>query len=314
MTPMFCSTIIPTVGRPTLSRAVHSVLSQDFEREDFEVIVVNDSGEPLPDEEWQKSTRVRLIHTNRRERSSARNAGAAIAGGRYLHFLDDDDWMLQGSFESLWELANTAQAVWLYGGYRLVDCSGNLIEECYPNESGNCLIRFIAHEWLPLQASLIEAKAFFAEGGFDPLLNSNEDIDFARRISLHGDIAGTSALVTSYRTGPEGSTTDYSYARLRETSLWSREKVLNRPAAFTRMRASATARTANRSYWHGRIVWTYLISVIWNMQHKKLFTAASRMVYGIASLVLAGRHSLTPGFWRGVTKPHIANGWLHSGE
>ncbi len=90
---MFCSTIIPTVGRDSLARAVNSVLDQDFAREDFEVIVVNDTGEPLPDADWQHSDRVTLVTNYRHERSVARNTGAAMAAGRYLHFLDDDDWM-----------------------------------------------------------------------------------------------------------------------------------------------------------------------------------------------------------------------------
>ena len=133
---MFCSTIIPTVGRPTLSRAVCSVLDQEFDHDEYEVIVVNDSGKPLRVEQWQKSARVRIIDTNRHNRSVARNAGAAIAKGKYLHFLDDDDWMLPGVFESFWELANTSQAAWLYGAFRLVDNSGHTITEIFPELKG----------------------------------------------------------------------------------------------------------------------------------------------------------------------------------
>ena len=65
--PVFSSTIIPTINRSTLSRAVHSILDQDFEVEDFEVIVVNDSGSPLPEMEWMHSGRVHVIETNRHE-------------------------------------------------------------------------------------------------------------------------------------------------------------------------------------------------------------------------------------------------------
>lgn len=36
---MFSSTVIPTIGRATLARAVQSVLEQDFNADDFEVIV-----------------------------------------------------------------------------------------------------------------------------------------------------------------------------------------------------------------------------------------------------------------------------------
>src|SRR5258706_4760557 len=94
---MFCSTIMPTIGRPSVARSVQSVLDQSLTPGDFEVIVVNDSGRPLPAGDWQASPRVRQIDIQRRGQSVARNAGAAIARGRYLHFLDDDDWLLPGA-------------------------------------------------------------------------------------------------------------------------------------------------------------------------------------------------------------------------
>ncbi len=78
---MFCSTIVPTIGRPSVARAVQSVLDQPLPTGDFEIIVVNDSGQPLPAGSWQASPRVRLIHTNRRCQSVASNTGAALARG-----------------------------------------------------------------------------------------------------------------------------------------------------------------------------------------------------------------------------------------
>jgi len=49
---VFVSYIIPTIGRSSLNVAVKSVLEQDFQRDEIEVIVVNDSGTPLPPEDW----------------------------------------------------------------------------------------------------------------------------------------------------------------------------------------------------------------------------------------------------------------------
>src|SRR6185503_20285902 len=102
---MFCSTVIATIGRPTLKGAVTSLLEQAFTVDDFEIIVVNDSGRPLPDEAWQASPKVKIIETNRRERSVARNTGAALATGRYLHFLDDDDWLFPNALQTFWNLS-----------------------------------------------------------------------------------------------------------------------------------------------------------------------------------------------------------------
>lgn len=301
---MLCSTVIPTIGRPELSRAVHSVLDQAFAADDFEIIVVNDSGQPLPQADWQQSERVQVIRTSRRERSVARNTGAAIASGRYLHFLDDDDWLLPGALENFCELARRAgDAAWLYGGAQLVDRAGEPLIQLHHRMSGNCFIQVMAGEWIPSQASLIRTEAFFAVGGFNPLISVTEDIDLCRRIALGGTIAGTPKTVACIEMGEEGSSTDY--ARAAEYSRWAREKILSEPRAFARMRASATA-----GFWHGRIVRAYLTSAVWNLQHRNVFTAASRTTSGLAGFALAGRHILSQSFWRAVTRRYESETFL----
>ncbi|MFQ5576418.1 MAG: hypothetical protein ACE5G8_05445, partial [Anaerolineae bacterium] len=130
-----------------------------------------------------------------------------------------------------------------------------------------------------------------------------EDIDLSRQIVRYYDVAGTDKLVAVIRKGEEGSTTDYT--DLLKRSRQSREKALALPGAFTRMQASANASTLP-NYWCGRIVWYYLASVRWNLEHKHIFTAASRVAYILASFVLGGRHILSAGFWRGAARPHIA--------
>ena len=300
---MFCSTVIPTIGRSTLSRAVHSVLDQAFTADDFEVIVVNDSGQPLPEADWQRSGRVQVIHTHRRERCVARNAGAAVAKGRYLHFLDDDDWLLPGALKSLWELAHHASgAVWLYGGSQLVDRAGEPLIQLHHRMNGNCFVQAMAGEWMPLQASLIEANTFFAVGRFASLI-PGEDVDLCRRVALVGDMAGTSALVACIAMGVEGSSTDYT--RGPEHSRRAREKILNEPGVLARMRASARS-----GFWHGRITRTYLTSALWNLQHRNLLAATSRVLSGLVSLVLAGHHIVSSGFWCAVMRSYESETFL----
>ena len=133
---VFSSTIIPTINRSTLSRAVQSVLDQSSQEFGLEVIVVNNSGQPLPDAGWQHCERVRVINTNRRERSVARNTGAAIAQGKYLHFLDDDDWILPDAISALRALDQISDAVWLYGSCQTVDNEGSIIRRFALKEKG----------------------------------------------------------------------------------------------------------------------------------------------------------------------------------
>lgn len=311
---MFLTTIIPTVNRPTLSRAVYSVLNQDLAQDTFEIVIINDSGYPLPPMEWQTHAQVRIINTQKRERSTARNTGAAVAQGKYLHFLDDDDWMLPGAFQHFWELAQSTNASWLYGEYRMVDTDGTLLEESHPDENGNTSIRFIAGEWLPLQAMLIQTDKFFTVGGFAPLtmlLGGAEDLDLTRMLSLNNDIVGTPHPVTVIRIGQEGSTTNWS--NLPEQQRQSRENFLDTSHAFHRLLDSVRSRPSRKNYWHGHLMWIYLTSTIWNLTHRRGFTAISRFLHAIVSLLAAGRHIVSGEFWRGATNPHVAaHGWFSS--
>jgi glycosyltransferase involved in cell wall biosynthesis len=310
MSEVFVSTIIPTIGRPSLARAVQSVLEQAFDAAEFEVIVVNDSGAPLPEKGWQQSERVRIVTTNRHERSVARNTGAAMARGHYLHFLDDDDWLAPDALAHFWKDRPAEEAGWFYGVSQLVDRQGTPIIRLHHGLRGNCFLQVMAGEWIPLQSSLIASQAFFAVGGFNPLLSGPEDIDLLRRMTLSYDVASTEGLVAFIGMGEQGSTTDYTrHPRLRR---WAREEILEQDAAFDRLWP-----TAVNAYWKGRVLRIYLTSVVWNLQRLRLLAAASRAIHAARALVISGRDLLSPAFWRSITgayaSPAFARGFAKAG-
>lgn len=77
-----------------LRQCVDSLLSQDFN--DFEVILVDD-GSPdscpaICDEYAQYNKRIKVVHKTNGGLSDARNAGIAVAEGRYITFVDSDDF------------------------------------------------------------------------------------------------------------------------------------------------------------------------------------------------------------------------------
>jgi glycosyltransferase involved in cell wall biosynthesis len=303
---MFISTIIPTIGRPTLARAVHSILIQNFERDEFEVSVVNDSGNPLLVEDWMQSPLVKILHTNRHNRSVARNTGAATAQGMYLHFLDDDDWILPGAFQHLWNQVKIAdQAGWVYGGFRLVDNDGEMLKDIYPRETGNCFIHMLASEWIPLQASLINSSAFFRVGGFAPLNTLEggyEDIDLSRLVSRYYDFSPTSEVVAAIRFGDVGSTTDYN--NLLRQNRRSREKNLDLAGAFGRLLSSAQNANNRSHYWQGQIIYYHLVSILWNLKRKHFLRALSRLIFTILAIAGSIHHIFSWDFWRGSLSPH----------
>jgi glycosyltransferase involved in cell wall biosynthesis len=277
-------------------------LDQTFTADSSEVIVVNDSGHPLPLADWQRSAQVRVLTTNRRERSVARNAGAAIAKGEYLCFLDDDDWLLPDALEQLWALADrNKDAVWLYGGIRVVDETGACLAEVNSGLSGNCFAQIMGGAWAPIQASLIESETFFTVGGYDPSICGTEDDDLCRRIALRGSFANTPTAVACLFRGRSWNTST-DYLRAPEDTLRSRDGVLSESGVFKRMRASADV-----SYWYGRVARIYSSTALFNLRRRRLFTAMSRAVSAVAWFALAGPRNLSSGFWAGIRAHHAPN-------
>lgn len=290
-TAVLCSTIIPTVGRSTLTRAINSALEQDLEPEQYEIIVVNDSGKPLAEADWLKSPQVTVINTNGGERSAARNAGAALASGRYLHFLDDDDYLLPGGLKALLEVAETSDSCWIYGAQRCVRYDGSFVYDNRPEVKGNIFALMIAGDAISLIPSLISREAFFQVGGFDPTISVLEDRDLACRLALLDDFDRTDYLVACVRVGLEGTTTDWT--KTTQANRILREKALGASDALVRMLDSVRGNVFLR----GRGCRAYLISAMLNIKVGRFYTALNRLC---ACLRLAAFYPIWPNFWRGL--------------
>jgi len=297
---IICTTVIPTVGRSTLSRAVKSVLEQVSLIEEFEVIVINDSGKSLAEADWQKSERVQIINTNMQERSVARNTGATIAKGKYLHFLDDDDWLVSDAYRHLRELSQASNAKWLYGMTQLLDRQDRPLIQLRHNLHGNCFVQAMAGEWIPLQSSWIERKTFMRVGGFNPLLAGPEDIDILRRLLLKEEIAETPNLIARVVMAGEGSTTNY--VQHPQASRWARESILDDTDSRARMDMSAAS-----PFWKGRMLRIYLTSAVWNVQHRRYLTVVSRLFFSMVSFLFAGRSIFSKDFWMAARKPYASS-------
>ena len=90
------SVIVPVYrAEDTLTRCVNSILSHA--PENLELILVDD-GSPdasgtLCDAFAAQDGRVRVIHQPNAGVSAARNRGLDTARGRYIQFVDADDWL-----------------------------------------------------------------------------------------------------------------------------------------------------------------------------------------------------------------------------
>ena len=96
------SVIVPVYNvEPYLHRCVDSILAQTFT--DFELILVDD-GSPdncgiICDQYSERDNRVHVIHQTNQGVSSARNVGVDCAVGKYITFVDSDDWVTERFLE-----------------------------------------------------------------------------------------------------------------------------------------------------------------------------------------------------------------------
>lgn len=90
-----------------LDECLQSIVNQTFR--DFEIILINDGstdGSEKKCVEWkQKDSRIRYIDKKREGVFIARNIGVEQAKGKYLLFIDSDDWVEQTYVEKLYQKA-----------------------------------------------------------------------------------------------------------------------------------------------------------------------------------------------------------------
>lgn len=98
------SIIVPVYnGEKTLDRCVNSILCQTYKN--IELILVNDGSEDntknICDGYVLKDERVKVIHKKNGGVSSARNVGLKVAKGKYIQFVDSDDYIDLNMTETL---------------------------------------------------------------------------------------------------------------------------------------------------------------------------------------------------------------------
>ena len=289
---ILCSTIIPTVNRPSLEHSVRSALDQDLEPELHEILVFNNSGKPLPETEWLSSPQVRVINTYSNV-NDASNKGANIASGKYINFLHDDDFLLPGALNNLLKAADATGCVWVCGAYNLVDDNGNFMSTVRPKIRGNIFAYLLAGECLHLAASVINKDAFLDAGGFDMQIPGLSDIDLECQMALSNDFLCIDPVVATIRVaGGKGKTHDWT-SRTKQDFRSMREKALNSDGALTRLMGSVEGNVFLR----GRACRSYLLSANLNLLGGHIVLAGRRLV---SLFSLTRYYFIMPEFWRGL--------------
>lgn len=191
---MKVSVVIPTHNRlEKLRETVEKIRLQNFPKEDYEIIVVDDGSNPAVkfEKDFTISPSIKIVRLEGEERSIARNTGAKNAQGELLIFIDDDIFTKPDFIEKHWQAHQEFSDLLAIGEILLPEDSQN-------TPFGRFRQR-LEKDGIPRKRGLVAEKNFCAAGnasikrnlflkldGFDTKISSSEDQDFALRHTAQG--------------------------------------------------------------------------------------------------------------------------------
>jgi glycosyltransferase involved in cell wall biosynthesis/peptidoglycan/xylan/chitin deacetylase (PgdA/CDA1 family) len=180
--PRLVSVVVPAHNAVSfLAETLSSVARQTHP--DWELIVVDDgSTDATPDAAapFLADPRVRYVRQENAGVSAARNAGARLARGGVLAFLDADDLWVEGCLaRKLGFLEDHPETGMVVGNIRAIDASSRPLPKFYAGLARDVLDTIVEFRPGPHSTSpsnvFCRRAAFDAAGGFDPRLSNTAD-------------------------------------------------------------------------------------------------------------------------------------------
>ena len=130
------SVIIPVYNvEAYIKKCVLSLQHQDISQEEIELIIINDGS---PDnckgvvlELMQSFPNIIFIDQENKGVSKARNAGIDKSRGKYLLFIDPDDYVAPNAFSRILKTSNQQHAEIVFLGYQFLNADDTVRKEMY---------------------------------------------------------------------------------------------------------------------------------------------------------------------------------------
>ncbi len=127
------SIIVPIYNvEKQVKKCIESIIRQTYAN--IEIILVDDGSTDrsgaICDEYAAKDKRIRVIHKKNEGLSDARNSGMEICSGKYVGFIDGDDWIADDMYEFLYNTLVDNSVDISVCGYYMEDDEGVYASEC----------------------------------------------------------------------------------------------------------------------------------------------------------------------------------------
>ena len=191
-----------------LCECIDSILALSLNSSEREIIVVDDGSDESPlaglDKYLGKIVYIRQHHQGL---SQARNRGIQAATGRYLQFVDGDDYLLHTPYEHCLELARNGNPDVVM--FDFTSDADGVTTTTYNAEDLHSGTEYLSHHNLQATACCyLFRRAILGELRFTPGIY-HEDEEFTPQLLLRADsVRSTDAQAYYYRQRPQSITTD----------------------------------------------------------------------------------------------------------
>ncbi len=180
------SVIIPAYNCDRYIReAIASVFAQTYT--DYELIIVDDgSTDDTAQVIKSYGDRINYIYQTNQGVAQARNTGLAVAQGKYIAFLDQDDFFYPHKLAAQVELIEQNPHLgMIFSGWDIVDSQGEAIDTVQPWENSRELNTKDIIIWKPvfLGAMLFSHAWLKRTSGFNTTLEQTPDVDLVLRLA-----------------------------------------------------------------------------------------------------------------------------------
>jgi glycosyltransferase involved in cell wall biosynthesis len=174
------SIVMPCFNAETfVEKSINSVLGQTFSN--FELITVNDGSTDntlaVLRQHANGDHRIRVLSQSNKGVSAARNLGLEMASGKYVAFLDADDYWDEEFLSLMVSAIEGSGAALAYCGWQNIGSKSSSNEPFIPPdyEDEDKLEKLFRNCRWPIHAALSERAAVVSAGGFDERFKTSED-------------------------------------------------------------------------------------------------------------------------------------------
>jgi len=194
------SVIIPCYNHGRyLANAINSIYAQQGYA-NYEIVIVDDGSVDETKAVVASFSEVKYIHQQNAGLSAARNTGIVNSSGKYLIFLDADDWLMQDAIRvNLSYLDSNPDIAFVSGAHVKVIESSNTVEEKKTIVERDHYKRLLEGNFIAMHATVMYRRWVFDKFRYDESLQAFEDYDLYLNITRKYKMVHHQNLIAAYR-------------------------------------------------------------------------------------------------------------------